>query len=45
MKEDAKAWSSQKSLHHIDILDKKFTWTDRIRSSYDAAPATPVPAK
>jgi len=31
MQEDAKAWSSQKSLHHIDILDKKFTWTDRVR--------------
>eukprot|EP00668_Euglena_longa_P011449 GGOE01013853.1.p1 GENE.GGOE01013853.1~~GGOE01013853.1.p1 ORF type:complete len:223 (-),score=65.54 GGOE01013853.1:279-947(-) len=41
MKEDAKAWSSQKSLHHIDILDKKFTWTDRISSSYNMAASTP----
>ena len=31
MKEDAKSWSSQKSLHHIDILDKKFTWMDRFK--------------
>jgi hypothetical protein len=29
MKEDAKQWSTQKSLHHIDILDKTFTWSDR----------------